>query len=389
MATTPAPRDYLSVHGMDVILLVLLLGADVSWITLHEPVNAPFLVAALTWSLVVVGVVVARKRPAAEIVIAVATSMWCAGNGLWTVYDFGYETGETTYLGVRFTNMEPLVDGAGACFVVSFATLAWFFYDAWSRRANRGYRTLEDETDSGMDALANEHLQLAARRPPNGILDLRASARGGARGASPEKAAVAVAAAGTSGAARDVEWGASDETDSVESHEDFPGFSFLPNALSLRTRAEYEGLAHFLWIAKDLCWWLAVEQEVAGFRYVTCAAAAALILHTVDQMETARREEDLMELCTQTTTLCWVLAMSLWSVGEMFQGEEVAREGASMFAYPERLDNLRWWAAWTMTTGAVFFSTFWVAYLSSFAMYPTESETEAETETREETRADR
>lgn len=379
MATTPAPRDYLAVHGMDVILLVLLLGADVSWITLHEPVNAPFLVAALTWSLVIIGVVVARKRPAAEIVIAVATSMWCTGNGLWTIYDFGYATGETTYLGVRFTNMEPLVDGAGVCFVISFATLAWFFYDAWSRRANRGYRTLVDETDSD--------LQLAARRPPNGILDLRTSVRGGARGPSPEKAAVAVAAAGTSGEARDAEWGALDETDSVESHEDFPGFSFLPNALSLRTRAEYEGLAHLLWITKDLCWWLAVEQEVAGFRYVTCAAAAALILHTVDQMETARREEDLMELSTQTTTLCWVLSMSLWSIGEMFQGEELAREGASMFSYPERLDNLRWWAAWTMTIGAVFFSTFWIAYLSSFTMYPTESETE--TETREETRADR
>ena len=85
MRSLPRPREYLAEHGYDTVLLLFLLGADLTWLLLVE-VNFPFTVCAVLWSLFIA----CYDNPGKpnELVVRICVAGWVLGHALWTMCDF-------------------------------------------------------------------------------------------------------------------------------------------------------------------------------------------------------------------------------------------------------------------------------------------------------------
>ena len=387
----------------DASLLALLLAADFTWLIADAEVNQVSLPLALVWSVFIAYVAFAERRANPdECVVALTTALWCFGNGFWTLSDFaewrdvaerktrgakdasGYdgsglandESGGAplTYAGVDFYDVQTLDNLAGAGFLVAALAGVWyyararytpFFLDA--RRA-RGDEMATDEfaaeyvDDRGALELGEDTADTitddrdALLRPRAGASRAFAERLGRPPGTAP-----------------------------------FLGPAFAPNALRVRSRAEYESLAHFLWIAKDLAWWVSVECDDALPRaLVGCAKAttvflaAALLAHSADALAVAMRDARTRdgddfgtprlvslglvdgEVVTKLALVFWVVAMTVWSFGDMFAPDPEARIGAEVRLFSLRAsadaegpDSSRWWAAWSMAIGAAVLAAFW------------------------------
>jgi hypothetical protein len=137
--------------------------------------------------------------------------------------------------------------------------------------------------------------------------------------------------------------------------------------LNVKSHAEYEGISTALWIAKDLCWWCAVEMfpNSVFLEAVTVLVAAALIAHTVDAAVLTWHNGDLIGFVNQATLLCWVCSFAIWCFGEVFFEEyedDVPGDFTFLTKPPSHPLNLRWWASWVLTAGTVFFFGFWAVY---------------------------
>lgn len=148
----------------------------------------------------------------------------------------------------------------------------------------------------------------------------------------------------------------------------FEGTAFLPNVFGVTSWVEYEGLASFLWITKDLLWWLSVEKQIPGADVATCVVAVVLILHHLDMLANAVLKGDVMGVANLWTLLLWVASMTLWALGEMYQPDEVCAPGP-LWQKPAHPDNLRFVASWIMAMAAACFILFWTAYLALFATF--------------------
>ena len=376
----------------DAILLALLLAADFTWLIADAESNQVSLPLALVWSLFVAYVAFAERRANPdEFVVALTTALWCFGNGFWTLSDFaewravaersrgddasghdgsgGERAGAPlTYAGVDFYDTRTLDNLAGACFLVaSLAGVA--YYSRWRY------------TPFFLDA---------RRARADGLKDARAAARADESRAlvlGEDGADTATAAANVAAASRPEPSGADRpsvrETLATPISDPFLGPAFTPNALRVQSRAEYESLSHFLWIAKDLWWWVSVEMDdalpgalVGCAKAVTVLTAAALIAHTFDALAVAIRDAPPDrkwarsrryggEVVTKLGLVFWVVAMTVWSFGEMFAPDPEARIGAEVRLFSAREsadaegpDSSRWWAAWSMAIGAFVLAAF-------------------------------
>ena len=383
----------------DASLLALLLAADFTWLIADKEVNQVSLPLALVWSVFIAWVAFAERRANPdECVVALTTALWCFGNGFWTLSDFaewqdvaapnagsGYDGGggvpdgaPLTYAGVDFYDIQTLDNLAGACFLVAslvgaayYAHLRYtpFFMDA---RRLRG----DGLVDEFAVAYVDDRGALFGEDGEDGEDSMRGEARD-------RDALLRDGRSSSSGV------GGSRIS---ESSDPFLGPAFTPNVLRVRSRAEYESLSHFLWIAKDLSWWIAVETEdVAPGALIGCAkaatafVAAALIAHTADALAVARRDappkKNAMlnkkqtswvswvtdgEVVTKLAIVFWVLAMTVWSFGDMFHPDPETRIGAEVRLFSlhssadaEGPDSSRWWAAWSMAVGVFVLAAFW------------------------------
>jgi len=385
----------------DASLLALLLAADFTWLIADKEVNQVSLPLALVWSVFIAWVAFAERRANPdECVVALTTALWCFGNGFWTLSDFaewrdvaardasasdyagsGYDGGggvtdgaPLTYAGVDFYDIQTLDNLAGACFLVAslvgaayYAHLRYtpFFLDARRLRGDGLVDEFAVEYVDDRGALFGEDGEdesVSARDRDALLRDGQSSSSGG--GGSRTRL-----------------------SNGIHSSDPFLGPAFTPNALRVRSRAEYESLSHFLWIAKDLCWWVAVETEdVAPGALIGCAkaatalVAAALIAHTADALAVARRDAPHSgknegsgpswfadgEVVTKLAIVFWVLAMTIWSFGDMFHPDPEARIGAEVHLFSLRAsadaegpDSSRWWAAWSMAVGVFVLAAFW------------------------------
>ena len=398
----PARVPFMSqVHTWgDASLLALLLAADFTWLIADAEVNQVSLPLALVWSVFIAYVAFAERRANPdEFVVAVTTALWCFGNGFWTLSDFaewqeianrlsddydgdyasssGYDgTGSfvsdassnappLTYAGVHFYDVQLLDNLAGACFLV--ASLVGVAYYAYLRHTPFFLDARQKRGDGLVDEFAVEYVDdrgaLFGEDGDDSLNDRDLLLRGADGN---EHVFVSSSDARLGGDAADP----------------FLGPAFTPNALNVRSRAEYESLSHFLWIAKDLWWWVAVEMEdqlpvffIGCAKFVTVVVALALIAHTADALAVARRDAPKGafsanavdgETVTKLGLVFWVLAMTVWSFGDMFYPDPEARIGAEVHLFSvdsspgvEGPDSSRWWAAWSMAVGVFVLAAFW------------------------------
>ena len=69
---------------------------------------------------------------------------------------------------------------------------------------------------------------------------------------------------------------------------------------------------------------------------------------------------------TKLAIVFWVLAMTVWSFGDMFHPDPETRIGAEVRLFSlhssadaEGPDSSRWWAAWSMAVGVFVLAAFW------------------------------
>ena len=387
----------------DASLLALLLAADFTWLIADAEVNQVSLPLALVWSVFIAYVAFAERRANPdEFVVAITTALWCFGNGFWTLSDFaewqeianrlsddyggdyvsesGYDGGSAvsdtasnapplTYAGIDFHDVQLLDDLAGVCFLV--ASVVGVAYYAHLRHTPFFKDARQKRGDSLVDEFAVEYVD------DRGALFLGEDSldenHTGSHLSNDRDALL-----------RDVSSGGNVSSASgAFSDSPFLGPAFTPNVLNVRSRAEYESLSHFLWIAKDLSWWVAVEMEdrlpvflIACAKAVTVLVAFLLLAHTADALLVARRDTEkkgsfsLTNLDGETVTklglVFWVLAMTVWSFGDMFYPDPEARIGAEVHLFSldssagvEGPDSSRWWAAWSMAVGVFVLAAFW------------------------------
>jgi hypothetical protein len=72
------------------------------------------------------------------------------------------------------------------------------------------------------------------------------------------------------------------------------------------------------------------------------------------------------EVVTKLAIVFWVLAMTVWSFGDMFHPDPETRIGAEVRLFSlhssadaEGPDSSRWWAAWSMAVGVFVLAAFW------------------------------
>lgn len=405
----------------DASILALLLAADYSWLVEDTEVNQLTLPLVLAWSLFITyAAFVERRANPDEFIVASTTALWCFGNAFWTLTDFAWweweaarreaeETGDgydgydgddpsaVTYAGVRMENVRLLDTLVGVCFAVAFAVgVAYFahfrYTDAFvaARRA-RG------------DGVAGDYSETASVEDEE---DAKPALRSAGRRARRE----------------------------TRAGDPFAGPAFMPNVLNVQSRAEYESLSHFLWIFNDLCLYFAVEFEetfptgvVLFAKALMVTVAAWLIAHSVDALLVARRDAVVVdafvvdtegtavdaardpessadrrtreisgaaggadrvlttggaykpldaETVTKLCTLFWVVAMTVWSFGDMFAPDPDSRIGVevdlfSLDAGPnvEGPESSRWWAAWCMMVGVAALALFWGSELAAMAWH--------------------
>jgi hypothetical protein len=407
----------------DASILALLLAADYSWLVEDTEVNQLTLPLVLAWSLFITyAAFVERRANPDEFIVASTTALWCFGNAFWTLTDFAWweweaarreaeETGDghdlddpsaVTYAGVRMENVRLLDTLVGVCFAVAFAVgVAYFahfrYTDAFvaARRA-RG------------DGVAGDYSETASVEDEEDEEDAKPALRCAERRARRETR--------------------------LNAGDPFLGPAFMPNVLNVQSRAEYESLSHFLWIFNDLCLYFAVEFEeilpkgVALFaKALMVTVAFWLIAHSVDALVVARRDAVVVdafvidaegnafvvddtafdpesfaerrhdremagaangadvqkraykpldaETVTKLCTLFWVVAMTVWSFGDMFAPDPDSRIGVEVDLFSldagknvEGPESSRWWAAWCMMVGVVALALFWGSELFAMAL---------------------
>ena len=398
----------------DAGLLALLLAADFTWLIADKATNQVALPMSVLWALFITGCAFLERRSAPdELVVAATTALWCVGNGFWTLSDFqewiemekktqgmdGYDTeyvDEFTYAGIEFSNVDLLNDCAFVCFLVSTCVGVWYY------AVGRYSASFLDARVVRGDELVDDCL------PDNSLDDDEApsqnfSALAPSREVSPDEERRALVALGTSSAAVGAD--AATAPNSFETNS-FLGPVFTPNLLNVQSRAEYDSLSHFLWIFKDLVWWVSVENDgylpgwfLVVMKSVTVVVAFCLITHTVDALLVAKRdatsdskelihgsdmegtadstgagddshsesdENPLSGVVTKVALLFWVLAMTIWSFGDMFWPDPDLRVGKEVYLFStksgkdvEGPESSRWWAAWSMTLGVFTLAAFW------------------------------
>ena len=394
----------------DASLLALLLAADFSWLIADADANQIALPMALIWSLfITVCAFVERRTNPDEFVVAATTALWCFGNGFWTLSDFaewremeretagrsgydgyvGVSSDTFTYAGIEFHDVRLLDMMAFVCFFIAFLVGVWYYtYARFSvefidARNGRGDGLVEAE-DTVMDVTT----AAGSQSVPSD--DERRALVGASANSSSSSAVLDTTAHRTSNLASDK----------------FLGPMFMPNVLSIQSRAEYESLSHFLWITKDLVWWCAVENDeyvaeglLSFAKFITVVVAILLITHSVDALLVANRDvndseteyavgyvegdiggnirvdnvqtpptqnANYSEVATRFALIFWVLAMAIWSFGDMFFPDPDLRIGVKVELFSlnddsdvEGPESSRWWAAWFMSVGVAVLVAFW------------------------------
>uniref|UniRef100_A0A7S0SD04 Uncharacterized protein n=1 Tax=Mantoniella antarctica TaxID=81844 RepID=A0A7S0SD04_9CHLO len=332
MRRLPRPREYIAMHGYETVLVSLLLGYDLNWLLLEEKPVLLFLSAAVMWSLFMI--CTTNGRNPNELVMCWGTFGWVVGNGFWTVFDLA-DVGEHILLGERISPeaRRCLLLACGVCFGASFGLgTLYYLHLRWTDR----FATARAATG---DSVALARLYREEGSTGYGSISAKGSPEGGrSRSLTPNHLMP------------------------------FDGPAFLPNVFRVKSWVEYEGVALFLWICKDLSWWLAVEMNVPGMDIVMCVVAGMLVLHHVDMLVTAAINDDVMGLANLITLLFWVTSMCIWAVGDYYQTDDVLAVVPPL-SRPEHPENMRFAATWIMLCGAGFFGMFWTAYLGMFAVY--------------------
>ena len=78
---------------------------------------------------------------------------------------------------------------------------------------------------------------------------------------------------------------------------------------------------------------------------------------------------------TKLRALFWVVAMTVWSFGDMFAPDPDSRIGVEVDLFSldagknvEGPESSRWWAAWCMMVGVVALALFWGSELFAMAL---------------------
>ena len=299
-------------HALDVrehVFTSLLLVSDLGWILLLPFVNPAMLIGVVVFVARVVATTDRTSRPH-ESTSWTATLLWCVGNSFWMANDFANDAPGGIPIGIGHPSpiiLKCALYAAGTTLAAGLAYVTWYFIHL-------------RYTPAFVAAAANDALS-----------------DGGESGQSPN------------------------------STNSFKGPAFLPNVLNVKSHAEYEGISTALWIAKDLCWWCAVEMfpNSVFLEAVTVLVASALIAHTVDAAVLTWHNGDLIGFVNQATLLFWVCSFAIWCFGEVFF-EEYEDDMPGDFTFltkpPSHPLNLRWWASWVLTAGTVFFFGFWAVY---------------------------